>query len=575
MEDHDVPADVLGDAPAQDFSWYDFDIDAFFSGELSQATDAIFDAFFSEEHSQDAGASIDGQQELLAFSEGKKRRPHGTAQPRVKRQRIQHCHVCEVHRAPSSKPAVRCFGKWSSTGPYKGARCERNVTTFVDGQLPVCPQHRAQIMEMRRCEAILECGFPCNEIVPWKAHAYPLCDVHWSRGKCHLMGLPVEIRLMIYQYLIPDRTVSARWPGMRWLREDLASVSTAMFRVSKTVHEEFADYFYGETTFAVEVTNDYDGRPTAAPSILMLYAIDSGSPPLLPRSAAFVQRARLVASVAALSRPTIRKILTPGTRYDFKPWTPPLALRYFQRIRKFLINIVFDTHQCALTSINSQGVQMTILEAERNLMCDDLHRLVKGLIAHGQIPLRNLDISFLVQGLIGADQEEADAKAMAHCEALINPIRRLRARSARVKSVTRASSTPILSRTVNFPFEVFPGRAKEAGTADQFVRNCCAELTGSLAPPPMSPVLVRFGQLVEVVSNMSQHAFWRDTDIEEMEFLLSNGRSAREANDMKAMMSVFREIFEMLKRYHSSHRDFMKQMAQSFEMVRSGTELAE
>jgi hypothetical protein len=70
---------------------------------------------------------------------------------------------------------------------------------------------------------------------------------------------------------------------------------------------------------------------------------------------------------------------------------------------------------------------------------------------------------------------------------------------------------------------------------------------------------------------MSQHPFWRETDIEEMEFLLDNGRSAREANDMKAMMSILQEVLNMLNKYNSGHYDFMKQMKTCFETIRSNS----
>ena len=111
---------------------------------------------------------------------------------------------CDIHRSlPDLRPSCRCFGKCSPRGRHKGARCSRMATHFIAGQLPVCGQHNSQIMQMMRCEAILECGYPCDEMAPWKPHGYRLCANHWSRGKCFLMEAPTEIRLMIYRYLIP------------------------------------------------------------------------------------------------------------------------------------------------------------------------------------------------------------------------------------------------------------------------------------------------------------------------------------------------------------------------------------
>ena len=432
-------------------------------------------------------------------------------------------------------------------GPYKGKRCERTVANFVNGQLPVCARHRAQVNKMIRCESILECGMPCNEITPWKVHGHLLCEAHWLKGKCYVMELPVEIRLIIYQYLIPDQPVQARWFGTRSLRQDHTLVSAAIFRVNKTIHEEVADLFYGKTSFHIDVTNEQDCDTAATPSILMCYSKQL--------------KARTAARITTPSRPTRQRIFATGIKCVFTPWQPSLPLRYFQRIRNFRINIRLDIPKTYPSASNSSQTAETILaEAERNLLCDYLHRLVERLVTNNQSPLGNLDISICIQGISDDDDARANSKAIAHCQALINPVRRLRSCTASLVSLIRIGNG---SREI----DMLPSHLKEEDSINTFVQGCCAELTDSLVPPPRSLVLVRFGQLAEIMSQMSQHPFWRETDIEEMEILLSNGRSAREANDMKAMVSVFCDVFYKLNKYHSDHQDFMKQMKQSCETV--------
>jgi hypothetical protein len=555
MEDGDILRCLCSDIPSQALDLEDFDFDSPLTWYLSQVTDTSVGV----QHKQ-----------VPALSTGKKRRSNGATQPRIKRQRIKHSHVCDVHQLPSSKPAVRCFGKWSRMGPYKGARCERTVATFVDGQLPVCSQHRAQVMKMMRCEAILECGFLCNEIVPWKPHGYPLCEAHLSQGKCYFLELPVEIRLMIYQYLIPDKPVPARWVGTRILREDSTPVTTAILRVNKTIHEEVADLFYGQSTFDIDVTYGRDRNAAATPSISICYAkndtvligdIQMQLMLLEQQNRTRLMSASTAASRTTPSRPTLRKVLATGVKYDFTPWKPSLSSRYFQRIRSFRINIIFDTPKSSPSANNSSGSVETILaEADRNLLCDYLHQLVEGLVTNNQIPLRNLDISIRVQGISDGGDAQANSKAIAHCRALLNPIRRLRTRTASIVSLIRTGNG-------NGEINMLSVPPKEEDSINEFVQSCRAELTDLLVPPPRSPVLARFGQLTEILSQMSQHPFWRETDVEEMEFLLNNGRSAREANDMKAMMSVFREVFDMLKKYNSDHQDFMKRIKQSVETM--------
>ncbi len=550
MEDGDTLGSLRNNIPTQDLL-EDFDFEAFLNWDLS-----------------DTAGPSDGMQQnqVPELPAGKKRRSKGVTQPRIKRQRIQHSHICDVHPPPSSRPAVRCFGKRSRMGPHKGTRCERMVATIVNGQLPVCAQHRVQVIKMTRCEAVLECGFSCNEIVPWKPHGYLLCEAHWSKGKCHFLELPVEIRLIIYQYLIPDQPVQARRSGTRSLRQDRTPVHTAIFRANKTIHEEVADLFYGQTTFDIDVTNEHDINAVATPSISMCYAKDEKvflEDYQMQLMLLEQRRVRTAMSRTTPSRVTRQRRLATGIKHVFTPWQPALSLQYFQRIRYFRINIAFNTPKRLPSASNSSQAAETILaEAERNLLCDYLHRLVESLVTNNQAPLRNLDISIRVQGISDDDDARANSKAILHCQALVKPIRRLRSRTASLVSLIRTGDG---FREIN----MLPIHSKEEDSINSFVQSCCTELTDSLVPPPRSPVLVRFGQLAELVSQMCEHPFWRETDIEEMEILLSNGRSAREANDVKALVSVFRDVFDKLKKYNSDHQEFMKQMKQSYEIIQS------
>ena len=525
---------AFSDLPIQDRVLENFDFDAFLNWESPIATEPCV---------------VTQQSQVRALPAGRKRRSNGVAQGPMKRMKIQHSHICDVHQPPSPKPFVRCFGKRSRTGPRKGKRCERMVASFVNGQLPVCAQHRAQVNKMMRCEANLECGLPCNEIIPWTPHGYLLCEAHWWKGKCYIMELPVEMRLSIYRYLIPDQPVQARWYRTRNLRQDRVPVSTAIFRANKTIYEEVADLFYGQLTFHIDVTNEKDCNTAATPDIFMCHAKQL--------------EARPVASRTTFSRPTRQSISASGIEDLFTPWHPLLPLRYFQRIRHFQINIKFDIPKTYSSASNrSQTAETILAEAERNLLCDYSHRLVERLDASNQAPLSNLDISLYIQGISDDDIFRADSKAIAHCQALINPIRRLRSRNASLVSMIRTGTG---SQEIN----MLPKNLQQEDPVNIFVQSCCAELTSSIMSPPRSLVLVQFGRLAEIISQMSQHTFWRETDREEMGILLGNGRSARETNDMKAMVSVFRDVFHKLNKYHSDHQDFMKQMKQSCETVQS------
>ena len=71
---------------------------------------------------------------------------------------------------------------------------------------------------------------------------------------------------------------------------------------------------------------------------------------------------------------------------------------------------------------------------------------------------------------------------------------------------------------------------------------------------------MQFGRLVDIISQISQHLFWREIDKEEMGILLKNRRSIREVNNIKVIVLVFREVFLKLSKYYSDHQDFIKLM---------------
>jgi hypothetical protein len=493
------------------------------------------DFFLPLEVPQVADASEESpQQKPAPPPKGKKRRSNDASQPRPKRQRLQHSHVCDLHRAPESKPSARCFGRWSTAGPYKGARCDKPVTTVIDDQLPVCSSHRNQTMKMMRCQGPLDCGLPCNEIAEWKPHGYPLCIEHWSQGKCYFLDLlPTEVRLMIYRYLSPDRPVPSRWCADR-LRGDRNKVSAALFRVNKAIHDEYVHVFYGETAFQVRVANIQKGDPST--SISMCY---STVPP-----------ARLAPEKQS-----------PLPQYDLAPWQPSLAEKYFQRIRSFHIEIVFDTLKAPAHANGAPSVESILAEADRNLICDQLHRLVDCLSANDQLPLRNLDVSVRIQGLRILDKAKANAEASAHCLKLLNPLRRLRSRTVNVVSLVR------LSNMLN-DVDLLPAASDEEDAAALEVRSFRAESTGSDVPSQKTPILVRFAQIAKLISKMARHQNWVDQDKEEMDILLNHARSAREKNNMKAMGTALHSTVEMLKRFNSDHQDFIKEIQQCLVEMR-------
>jgi hypothetical protein len=369
---------------------------------------------------------------------------------------------------------------------------------------------------------------------------------------------------MIYQYLIPDLAVPGRRARSQPLRHDKSPVSTALFRVNKTIHEELADVFYGQPTFDIDVCNvfgrDFNDKSTvsmcfAKDESLLNYQVRLMGLEQLSQRHRVLDVVRQLSGPGLPSRPMARMILASGVKLDCTQWEPCLASRYFHRIRSFCLNITFHTPE---TSLWTNEVSMDEVETMRNMLCDSLHQVVDRLVGNHRMPLRNLDIRIRVKLSGRVDSDHANSVAITHCRSLLNPLRRLRTRIARTISLSR----------FDYGYEDVDllgiSRAADSARVRQFVSACRTELTKSPWPPPENPILVRFGQLAELVSQMSNHPFWRIEDLRGMEEVLRKGRCARESNDMDGMLSTFRTLFEILRAYHSSHQDFMKQITQSF-----------
>lgn len=73
---------------------------------------------------------------------------------------------------------------------------------------------------------------------------------------CHFTRLPVELREMIYAYLVPDTDVPIFEPDLFHglnLRKDVTACSPQLLRANRQIYEEMISQFYGVATFAMYV----------------------------------------------------------------------------------------------------------------------------------------------------------------------------------------------------------------------------------------------------------------------------------------------------------------------------------
>jgi hypothetical protein len=161
-----------------------------------------------------------------------------------------HFRTCLLHY---DKRRTRCSGTLK-----RGGNCVyRAVASFKPGMMPTCHVHRRQLKRMGRCRAPLCCGFECGRICEWKLHGFQLCLDHCEHPMtCYFLKVPIEMRLRIYQHLLPDRPVPARYEKSS-LTSDGGGVYTAILCVNRQIHDEAAGLLYRTRVFSIELLEDW------------------------------------------------------------------------------------------------------------------------------------------------------------------------------------------------------------------------------------------------------------------------------------------------------------------------------
>jgi hypothetical protein len=250
--------------------------------------------------------------------------------------------------------------------------------------MPVCRLHRKRAPRIASCQALTKGARkgPCNKLIRWQPRFFSLCDKHknWSGMPCHILKLPVEIRMTIFKYLLPDQPISA------WLddplRSDGVKCTTSLLLVSKQISQEASDVLYGAHPFTVSIQrnslnlcgwsyyhNRSDSQITLHPSPTTQY--------IRP---AMLSKIRSIRIQMSLIKPTVRGNRRSRVR---SPWDDEVE--------------VYDLRDSVLTTV--QMLQQT------------------------QSPLRSLSILLATQNQAGTWEEE---EQLSFLELITEPFRQLR-----------------------------------------------------------------------------------------------------------------------------------------------------
>ena len=149
----------------------------------------------------------------------------------------QRARLCNAVR----KNGQRCF--------FKIKRAQRDEQ-LANNQLPVCQVHKDQNVTLGRCEATSSCGERCNRLILWAPCENQLCSDHEGfELPCHLLKLPVELRLQIFEYFIPDGHIGAY--GASNYR-----YAAKFLRLNHQIHAEITGLLFGSVARSCDITFD-------------------------------------------------------------------------------------------------------------------------------------------------------------------------------------------------------------------------------------------------------------------------------------------------------------------------------
>jgi hypothetical protein len=210
-----------------------------------------------------------------------------------------------------------------------------------------------------------------------------------------LTKIPTEVRIMIYENLVPDQPVKSRAElGQALRRQDGSSVSTSMFRVCRQIHEEYADAFYGAQPFEIEIWNDR----------------------------------RQLLTALCLGQKEIHEIFVPRSS---------LYPAYFQRIRELhLVGDINMPDQSVLPPGDTAEERAQVFyDYLVKMRASVSTRMLRAVDVPFWVPLRRVRISLNVNALgqliLGGDRFVEDA--YEHLRELLEPLRELRARRVGVE----------------------------------------------------------------------------------------------------------------------------------------------
>ncbi|KFY32378.1 hypothetical protein V493_00262 [Pseudogymnoascus sp. VKM F-4281 (FW-2241)] len=360
---------------------------------------------------------------------------------------------------------------------------------------------------------------------------------------CYFLKIPVELRCLIYQLLLPDRAIPARF-GANWKQ-----FYTAIFYVNHQIHEEATAFLYGTRMFTIEVSED---------TLIMCNILDKLQCPqfLIP-----TRENEDVSNGVFYSTPT-PFMLTPAIAS--KPagpiWKPPLTDKCFTMIQSFRIELRF--HQPISykfpASSTSDNDKVRVLYSRLARYSDQLRRLIerlrKSTLARLEITIQFSE--FYVESLTFREVFSVSWELLKPFQCLCNVAR------PQVLSITVDNCQN--GQSVQF----FPGRVSSAATR-AFANNLNSwskDLSSSQQSLKCDKVLEAYWRLESLLSSMKEHCQAEPRFFQFGE-LLQSARVAREANNLEDFRRIWDRVVSIWFEYLDNQRGLRINVTQSIHAI--------
>ncbi|KAL1603568.1 hypothetical protein SLS60_005156 [Paraconiothyrium brasiliense] len=138
--------------------------------------------------------------------------------------------------------------------------CRRGPRIFSVEYLPVCSLHKNSQIPAGKCQAIAGCGRRCNRLAESNP-PFHFCDEHASGTDtlpCYLLGIPAELRDMIWRYALPQTIPAKRvfYPNRKGKEGENGNELSILF-VNLQISREVLAVAYEQVPFEVDFKEDW------------------------------------------------------------------------------------------------------------------------------------------------------------------------------------------------------------------------------------------------------------------------------------------------------------------------------